>query len=103
VTKYFLDPRWGIPTDFPAFPSAITERMIGAHLKFVAFPRLEHLALKLGRFSTVLKSYRPDDELGILTVIESVRPTAESLQRASWQRLFTIVFETVMHSSQVSK
>lgn len=39
VTKYLLDPRWSTSANSPAFPIAITERLIGTHLKFVARPR----------------------------------------------------------------
>lgn len=53
--------------------------------------------------STVIKSYLPDDELGVLTIIESVQPTAESPKNIFQQALLVIVLETVMSCSQVSK
>ena len=59
--------------------------------------------LNLGRRSAVIKSYRPDDELGMITIIESVQPTAESSQSVFRKTLLTIVLETVMRSFQVSK
>jgi hypothetical protein len=62
-----------------------------------------HLALNLHRCSAVIKLYRPDDELGVLTIIECVQPTAEVAQSAFRQTLLVIVLETVMRNSQASK
>ena len=62
-----------------------------------------YLVLNLDRCSAVIKQYRPDDELGVLTIIECVQPTAKALQSASRQTLLVIVLETVMRSSQTSK
>lgn len=62
-----------------------------------------YLALNLDRCSAVIKSYRPDDELGVLTIIESVKLTVEASQNAFRQTLLVVVLETVMRSSQASK
>ena len=62
-----------------------------------------HPTLKLNRYSVVIKSYQPDDELGVLTILESVQPTAWSLQSASRQALLTVVLETLMSGSRLSK
>ena len=104
VTKYLLAPRWGVPAYSLAFPITVTEQLIGAHLKCVicALPRIS-LTLTLDGCSTVIKSYRLDDELGVLTIIDSVRPTAESPKVAFGQTLLIIVLETLMRNSQVSK
>ncbi|KAF9647481.1 hypothetical protein BDM02DRAFT_3187912 [Thelephora ganbajun] len=85
VTKYLLDPRWGASADSPTFPGAATERLISVHL------------------NAVIKSYRADDELGMLTIIKSAQLTAEFPQSPFRQTLLTIVLETLMRSSQVSK
>ena len=104
VTKYFLNPRWDIPADPSTFPNAITERLVGTHLKYVTLPLPQtSLVLTLDRCSVVIKSYQPNDELGVLTIIESVQPSGESPQNASQQTLLTIALETIMRSSQVSK
>lgn len=63
----------------------------------------EYLVFSLGRRSTVLGSYTPEDELGVLTMIESVQPATVYLRCALQQRLLTLLLETVMRSSQVSK
>lgn len=42
ITKYLLDPRWNTSAESPIFPSAITGRLIGAHLGYVVIPRLEY-------------------------------------------------------------
>jgi hypothetical protein len=104
VTKYFLGPRWGTLTDNLDIPASITERVISAHLKCVAFlfPKV-CLAHNLDLCSIVLKSYRPDDELGVLVIIESVQPMAVPPQDDFRQRLFTIVLEAVMGSFPVSR
>ena len=103
VTRYFLNPGWSASADSPAFPGTISERMVRAHLTYVGFRIFGALEFSISHRSAVLEAYRPDNELGVFTIVESVQPTGVSPRYAFRQRLLTIALETIMCHSRVSK